>query len=347
MNKHPSSLTNPATENFTANAKAAALLRQISLESLGVKADISQKVMGAYRLGNQEITNEHKDAICNVLGLSADVLTEVYPEEECQDRLRAAFSAAGVVLSEIETTNVTVDADIAQDFSREGIQETLPQDVGDDESIVAQQSTESAAIRWRGDVAWIEGKSFDLSDKAVRRTVCQHIRVAKGKLTIKALIEAATPNRNKSTWLGSVENGLSRMTPEELQSIAREVNTPVAVLFTGQGLDLTKLRKRKKSKVAEDAIVLPSFTDEAWLEFFRGRVLNRSVELAEGVSAGELLELAGKPHDDVDWDEVWLNKTKLGQSLNTFIEKADSQLNKLALPLQVLVLRRLLDRFQD
>lgn len=246
MNKHPSSLTNPATENFTANAKAAALLRQISLESLGVKADISQKVMGAYRLGNQEITNEHKDAICNVLGLSADVLTEVYPEEECQDRLRAAFSAAGVVLSEIETTNVTVDADIAQDFSREGIQETLPQDVGDDESIVAQQSTESAAVRWRGDVAWIEGKSFDLSDKAVRRTVCQHIRVAKGKLTIKALIEAATPNRNKSTWLGSVENGLSRMTPEELQSIAREVNTPVAVLFTGQGLDLTKLRKEKK-----------------------------------------------------------------------------------------------------
>lgn len=323
-----------AAEAFGLNIACCLKLLGKDFQSLAIRTDIDQRVLIGYKLGQGQLTDSRIEAIANVFGVEASVLTNDYTTDVVRtDALQKALIKSG----QLSLGQHKLEAEpSAPKVTEQSKPEPVP-------------SSATQTLTWDTDglVATIGSVKYDLKTKQLRSLVMGHIRAAKGSHTNNA-INAAAKLGKASSWWSSVEVGKARMYRADLEKIASHLKVSVDVLLTGRGLDTSKMSVRGRSSNAlvaiKRVIELPPVSKERKDAFFRDRVLNAKTEPAEGVSFGQLLELA-RNQDDVDWEDAWLNLTKHGATVKQLINKWDADLNKVGEPIQLLIIEKLCQRF--
>lgn len=342
---------------FGSNLEALAGLVERTPDSLSVSVDLPVSMVKAYFYATaKDVKSDHLQCfageflIQNMDELATSFETEKARTAYWKDHLRRK----NLLPKSDDKSDVKLytppDDTFNTGLSDNGVDEVDSDDNGVEDT-VSDSSTRGdlylLELVWEDDFMVSLGtQTFDLKDKLTRWDVVSHISAAKGDLTFKSLLEKSGLTKPTS-WLSGVKNGKSRINRTEIEAIAAICKTPVGVLLTGFGLDLSILKASGRSMPTGGfggIITVPKIAANQWTEFFKGRIKTPNIKLAEGVSPQDLMEVVLKLEDEVDWPTAFLNLTEGGAKVKTMIDRIVESVSKTGDPIKVLVLMSVVNR---
>lgn len=177
----------------------------------------------------------------------------------------------------------------------------------------------------------------------IGRNIRAAVRKAKRKL-LETLNEAGV--ETDKMFIAQYEKGNRELTEEQLSRIAELCEVTKDQLLTGEGLEnfFPKEKRRQASLVSvKQSIELPPISAQRIEEFFRSRVLSRTVKPAEGVEVGQLMELVAKvmQGEEIDWVQAWSEYSEEGQKFQISIDKKVKSLQDLGEIPKIIFLQRM------
>ncbi len=322
-------------ENFGRNVIICARLLGLDIDSVAVKADINSRIIIGYKLGQGALGEDRELAIANVLGFSGEDRQSLFfdadTDEEREERMRKALQSAGSLqMGESEPEPKEGPALVEHEV------ETAPEidvEISDDSKL-------SAA----GDV----GDRASQPDLPTEQLLGRNIRAAVKKAGLKMLQTLTDAGVEvDQMFMAHFEKGRRQISDDQLDKIAKLTGVTTEVLYSGEGLQ--KFFPKPKKAGSKNSLVpirrvldLPPISPERMTDFFRGRVFHSNVEPGEGVTVGQLMELARSP-DDVNFEEAWLNLTKEGQAFEKGILQHAQKLQNLGEVARVFYATRLIE----